>query len=584
MEEIVLKLSKAEDKVSPSDVRTNSVNSTWKTVLNSPITLEEPMELRLRNAFVDTQDSSGTIILEEDTDIELTCGFWLQDWTDANKVYSGPLPATTWPAAGSSTVDSGGVAQSPGTYVACDYKIVSDTGDPPVITKGIDFYYGYDMVQKVVLVVTYTNWPANQVVKKNIHAKATKQGGTKFTVPVNLIRTSGTTITLDNENDLKTKDRWFFDKFDSVPGKADDAIFDIHEQELKFTIPAGAYPPKTLASLITAEMSKNELEQKAATRSIISQVCWSSNDLLVHHTGPGNVAWVSANWPDDATPQYFQINPAATTAYWVGATQIALTFDETANRFSWAFMHTPLEPGVNGPGVQYISYQIGASPNPHWLATAHSGLFLKAVEPFDFWEQKLGFNLASLLPYTPSTNVPIGNFLSGHVPNFDLIPGRHIVTAYAGLDVGILKKDTFFYSNNVPATLVPTNLTTEITAEEPPVDPATDSTHFIIEVEGIPNRRLIGSDNILHSTSAIVGRFQTRGSVTEADSTAGVNLTFKGAPQTISELRVSIYDPDGLPSTLGPNSTIYLSLFRPIPTPNPLPGSEPNPKKSKKNK
>lgn len=358
----------------------------------------------------------------------------------------------------------------------------------------------------------------------------------------------------------------------------------------EFTVPRGVYAPTTLATLVTQLMSMNKTSLTPNSRpgtSIAGTPHGISSDFI--YTSEKFDAWINAtpgeDDPDVTKPSnrnFFVINNKLFLTY-CGASQLALTWSDDTQRFSWSFLHTPLATTA-GPEVQFISInKTQAQGRPNWIATGHSGIIFQSLKPTSFFEDILGFETAQLCPnITMSTQErPMGlvELTGSIVPNINLVPGINVVTAYAGIDVGIVKDASDlneFWQVGIPSAAVPTSLTWQITA---PGSYLTDNnqSHFVVEIDGIPTREMVSATEDRLSVGGIVGRYQTRGTYTQGDSGSALPLTHRGAPMSLSSFTVRVLNPDGTPAEVGTRSVVYLTLERPLPQPAIQPAQEEQP-------
>jgi hypothetical protein len=197
----------------------------------------------------------------------------------------------------------------------------------------------------------------------------------------------------------------------------------------------------------------------------------------------------------------------------------------------------------------------------HWLATAHSGVSFTALEPHSFWSDTLGFDLETLCVTVKTVLGDAGNIKDSLLPRVVIKPGVSCVTAYAGLSQAVVPGGTFAKAG-FPAGAIQTNVTDEIVATSSAVL-SNRGSHFLVEVSGITPTDYQGAGVGNNSIRAIVGRFESFGSFSQADSSSGITVEHVGEPYMVSSLRVRILQPDGTMATeVGNDNCIFLELDR----------------------
>jgi hypothetical protein len=195
------------------------------------------------------------------------------------------------------------------------------------------------------------------------------------------------------------------------------------------------------------------------------------------------------------------------------------------------------------------------------MATAHSGVSFTALEPHSFWSDTLGFDLETLCVTVKTVLGDAGNIKDSLLPRVGIQPGVNAVTAYAGLSQAIVPGGTFAKAG-FPAGAIQTDVTDEIVAKSSALL-SNQGSHFLIEVSGITPTDYQGAGVGNNSIRAIVGRYESFGSFSQADASSGVSVEHVGEPYMVSSLRVRILQPDGtLATEVGAENCIFLELDR----------------------
>jgi hypothetical protein len=565
----------------------------FTVVLKEPLTLFEGDAVVLHSAFIDTKAGvPDAIILEEDVDVSGRYIAWLQDWEGAGKVYNGPLDPGT-PATADGITE--GPTRNPGYFIGC--------------TSGATTPLANSVRVESITIDNDPQHPQEQTVEGAYYrANVTLHGNTSFYMLWVPTLAPGDSVTLPifafcNEPASAPGDdqgNFHLRRHDNsaipvqlvvaqVKTSANTALETTQDIVPKsfpftFTVPAGTYTPHLLAETITSLFSVNEAGMALQKAQIRSQFMHSSDAFDVFCSA-NDGAYNAARhlMPSEA---YFRVLPGPPhpnpEAIWVGASQIALNYSPDAQSFSFDFLHTPKQ--SNGkPCLSFTQYladnagvNLSGAPSQTWVATAHSGIAFTDLQPASLWSKTLGFNLDTLLAtgHTQTAEF-IGAIVDAPVPRYTLTPGKNIVTAFAGIDSGLGGTDADYYKVSVAlGNDIETSLTTSIRGNSvtPAASSQGSSSHYLVEVEGVPMGEMRGAQPSVLSLAGVVGRYQTRGGFTEGSSGNGNPTLIRGAPVVVSKMRVRILMPDRTPPTdVGSRNAVYLTVSRRLRLPPPLP-------------
>lgn len=600
----------------PSDT---SAHGDYTILLNQPVTLNEGDSVILNRSFVDTRGQiSGTIDLPDGVNVTAKYIVWMQNWVvDASHNFMtnrpqlqnpdatarpGGVAGGDDPSANTSRLDGYGPHLNPGIFCACKAPILTPN------TTSSQAQLIAIAVQELVDIHepgTYVNFtvssnpdnPAEQTRTGKLWAQPQNMDGIQF-LPCSFLigkmdkNFSYVTFTDDppivKNVDLDDGDvpgGWGEAAFTSTAYNADGGKFVPVEYDLNFFIPPGSYTPDDLAKRITALLSVD--------KTAVLSTDTGSAPLL--QTSQSCDAFVQI-WDDSGIPNLlgldaYGINIVSvlnTNPIYIGASEAALEFDADSNLFKFTYLHTPILDGDGNQSTIILDFNNHLNrstnlqkPAPQWQATAHSGICFTQLEPASFWQDTLGFDLSTLVldnNWQYRTQDVGGAISLASTPKFFPKFGVNATDAFEGA-ASLLTNSTTggsplpnFYNVNTPRKqFINTSLTNAISANPLPPSP-TDTSHYLVEVSGVPMSQMITSKTQTFSLAGVVGRYQTRGSFTEGGGGDGAPTQIFGNSVMLSKLHVRILNPDRTPVTdMGPLSSVYLTITRQVQVPPPLP-------------
>lgn len=252
--------------------------------------------------------------------------------------------------------------------------------------------------------------------------------------------------------------------------------------------------------------------------------------------------------PDD----YIQ----ATTTRYAGCNQFALEYDiNGSGKFQFTIMHLP--PYTADTDSDMAIRCLHYSTNPDlFYEDVRSGIFFTSLEPENFWNGVLGFDLNTL--------IVVDGPPSSFVLETPLIRGVNITSMYLGLDAIIA--DT-----RVQATVPTDPYYYKTTITNPIISPVTfqsqDSGYMLIEISAIPT----SYSGELKPLSGIVQiastNWDSTGFITVYNDSSLIFTNTGNNPIVMGAFRIRILNPlNYMPVTLlGPKSTIFLERIPAIP-------------------
>jgi len=571
------------------DSKAVSANGEYEIILGNEVQIEEGDVIQLREAFIDTLNESN-IIIPNDIKLQIKSGLIYRDWYAPNpaeelKTYypivstlPTPTPAQTNFNCGRfipylKSVDTtsfetvvgfefnlDGTENIPSfqlnyQYVGIDDNIYTFSRTFPEIVNPTPEVYTDDFINNTVVAKVNTFVCLNIFLPPGITQKGVSISDTPYT---------------------------------SIEYKPYEFLTEV-------LVPAGSYNPTELSIFISEKLaSANNISSSAYDTNFYNNYfLWSASDFLPDMPVPGT-SFVETQQTIPSEGTYFIPNSLFPTDYaikfnlgatsLIGASQIALEFNQTNNKFEFTFAHLPMYDSTNGTNicVRYInSTQLGLNNAPDGggiYFTGLSAINTSDGSPFDFWEGVMGFNLDSIL--VKEKNILIDYFtLTGRIHMLDtFVDGVNTVTGYAGLDSLVVKgKDTWYNRPNIPLdnqdglSSTITN-TLSIRAKTDITQLLTKFSHYIVSTDlNFANNNYIGSENNYRTFNGIVSKYYSYDSYTFGDSVSAIQYQHAGATQQLKSIKVRILKSDKRPDpNLLADNTIILELIKapPSPTPN----------------
>tara|TARA_R110002153_G_scaffold8108_1_gene35346 strand:+ start:1966 stop:3798 length:1833 start_codon:yes stop_codon:yes gene_type:complete len=367
--------------------------------------------------------------------------------------------------------------------------------------------------------------------------------------------------------------------------------------KVELKIDKGIYQPDELAAVISerAQTSRGindgETFQFKAGQSLnapfLQPLKSQTGENSMCILGPAtylNVAGDPKQYPVD-------IKFAGTTPYWIGASQVALSYDDTINKFFWSFLHTPAYGGIGSdPSQISVTFAPTGSNEPPlpYPPTNTSGVnigFYKQSgggamftslrarntkgDLIDFWDAILGFDLTQLcFPQTFKTfeflfpSVTIYSYPD--ISNF--IAGRNITLPEIIADMGVAKDTTYQQANDLIASSP--NNTDKIYANRQVLEANLSTGFYFIDVMAEFQNVISNSNNTFKHTVGIVSNFYNQNSFVTGTSADSLIYTHNAEqPLILSSFSVRILDSTrSQPNNLGDNNHIFLEIVH-NPTP-----------------
>ena len=547
----------------------------FNSILSRPVVVSEGDSLAITKCFVDTQAQTDEKIIIEDTydSIDLTIGAYLyhtnHNISNNDKQFG-------------SAVGNDGKdyvycqltpAPDPTGIVKCITEIRVDYNDGGTLKKhqwgdltGVSFVRLYYNNALGVGTTTLIEIPAKTLIAGNNDTNY-QYIGVKI---------------LGDPNSVKadpSDPKWNAQRsaFHSVTKSQapEEGVLIPHIFSKTVNLPAGNYLPQDICRIINNDITDNGIANGDFTAGnlvanpffhLASDFLTLSLDFMVSTDGTSIFQWLSGSYGNPPTVRK--------TAF-IGASSIELSWDDSASKFYWSYLHQPI---FSTGGAIVSQIQQNTVGNKYYFLGKNGGIgfdSLSAVTrstdenldglPYDFWEHKLGFDINGLRSSftTSTTKVDTGGG-EYHIPTFEnWNNGKNVIMARPNIDSLVTKSNYEYVSEPITTTQSTNDLTTEIYGIRQVCNPLVlDYGYFMIEVSASFYNEMIGSDDITTNIMGIVNRFYSIGAYTTQDG-SNIVYTHKGKDLYLNSIKIRILDSDRqeVPS-LGDDNTVFLSLIK----------------------
>ena len=319
-------------------------------------------------------------------------------------------------------------------------------------------------------------------------------------------------------------------------------------------------------------LAKEITDQADLLPTAINQILLESFNPFLLRTDDVNTSEIRFLRATDVEPiptdgfEYYDDSTATRNAYWYGASEVALEYDEDEREiFEWTFLDTPLyNPADAATPTQNVAWYKAPS-NGRWNSVEQaSGIFITDMQPRSFWVNKLGFNPDKVLV----------NILQGvdfdYVTRNDLDPGT--LASSAKVTKGPLTLTSLFpnYDRKIDDSkdiiyIDVTGLSVPLKADQPTA--GTAQSHYLISIKGLQFSfgESIDCDSSMPNICWLVpGQNNTNNFVTGYSDSGKTFTNTSEMDIIISEAFIEILDPiTKLPAIgLGTNNSIIFDIIR----------------------
>ena len=560
-----------------------SDNGNYKITLDNPVLLKEGDRLAIKSVFLDTITASGDLIeLNEDVNIELDVIKWFINDSKDQK-FPTPNQGITMkqlvPADPTPSGTSIGAIGDAKLYVACQrVETTASTRElveiffdckPKHSTRmvgGLDLQFEYDAVGGG------KGYYGFRVVREKgtdyIHAY-----GKKHTTSILMEGRSFTLLNTEKElNDHHLDISTISFAYDATIPTIGTSIASLDTKTFSMIVEKGVYSPTQLGEIITDEMTK--INQSGAIGNDLPNNAYPVNNPFL-----GTVCQLSAQagtktsfFCDQEGTQLirFLADTGATNMKntdqdrFIGASQVALTYDESHKKMSFSIMHTPLfinETANQNDGIAGIVY------DNNRLIDCYSGCSFTRMSPPNFWNL-LGFDGNLVSPVQGQTIADVGGIMGANIValEFGDALGVQRTGGFESLDTPVQKNADFRKPN--PAGEIATNATVPIFGTRIFSNNFSNEGYYLIELDCGLRQQMTGANGDIGFNStkvhSIVSTYFNQGSFTSDQGSGSIGYVHKGQPQLLSDINVRVLNSNGeVPSSteLGTHNSVFIEVF-----------------------
>jgi len=557
-------------------------NGNYKITLDNPVLLKEGDRVAIKSVFLDTVTASGDFIeLDEDVNIELDVIKWFINDSKDQK-FPAPNAGITMkrlvpadPAPSGTSIGAIGDAR---LYVACNrVETTAQTEElleiffdckPKHSTRmvgGLDLQFEYDKVGGG------KGYYGFRVVREKgtdyIHAYGKKHATSIFMEGRSFTLTNTEQELSDHHLDIST----ITFAYSGSPPTNGTSIASMDTKTFSMTVEKGVYSPTQLGELITDEMTK--IDKSGAIGNDLQNDAYPVNNPFL-----GTICQLSAQagaktsfFCDQEGTQLirFLADTGATNMKntdqdrFIGASQVALTYDDSHKKMSFEILHTPMyvnETTNQNDGVPGIVY------DNNRLIDSYSGCSFTRMSPTNFWNL-LGFDGNLVSPVQAETIADSGGIMGANIVSLEFgdALGVQRTGGFESLDTPVQKNANFRQPN--PSGDIATNATVPIFGTRIFSDNFSNEGYYLIELDCGLRQQLTGAngDGGFNSTKvhSIVSTYFNEGSFTSDQGSGSIGYIHKGQPQLLSDINVRVLNSNGqVPSTteLGTHNSVFVEV------------------------
>ena len=564
-------------KLREAEASTKKSNADFKVELNRTMKLREGDELNIKSVYLDTIASSGELIeVDDDVNIEMDMVRYIVN-QPSDQTYPAPNAGTRMkeyvPVNATAAASGDG-----GLYIACTRATT-----PANVEKVKKVKYNVDhrsnrMVGGLTLQFSYTRIDGTtgthslRIVREK--ANFYPKDGKEDDIGIKIAGESFTLVSPDRE----TIKKHGIDPasvnivYEEVKPNAGEVVAEPIIHKLRMTIAKGVYAPTQLATLITDEMTKIDKNGPIGNNpasalypvhnpflATIIQQTQADNNLFFCRTDGGQLIRYNQ----------FGVGQLADTANedrFLGASQVALQYDEDHKKMEFSILHTPVYVAGTGagndaiPGLEYTTYG---------LDNKYSGVAFTSLSPQNFWN-KLGLDNCTA-SYTSSETIinDVGGIIGANVfpITMALNDGVNITGGFESIDTPVQKNADF---RNPHATgEVATNATIPIFGETKFANNYANEGYYFVELTLGVLQSLVGGygSNGFNSSKihSIVGTYFQNNNYTSDNGVGSIPYVHKGEDVLISGIGIRILNAEGqvpADNEIGEHNTIFLQLTK----------------------
>lgn len=576
-------------------------NGEWISNLSKPIIISEGDQVQLKASMIDAiAQSSEQITIPSDLKLVFKYGLYYNDWLPNYNLPEGQA-TNTRPEQNLYYFfynNDGSDAQKytgDGRYVIPYKKLDSVTG----LTKAEGWEFGNPSTinNSAPFTVEYSYLNENNVLSYITHNIPSIPKGEEYGDVFNIIYKTGSfKIVSPNLDKIGITS---YGPINPEPIDSDVSYIP-YNFEASIILPKGNYTAQELSLFISKELSVNNttpFNTGTTTNYINNPFLKNTQEFFAGEPQPDGSAgditqdifYVRYNNNgsfDGAMKIIFDVDlPDLNYNMFLGASQLALDYDNVSSSFKFSYMHTPLLDTATGKNLTIKYLKSGSNVS---AISAHSGIYFTNLHAetmdgqlFNFWGKDglLGFDVDNLcVDYVNLVQNMYGVPSSAWIVLEKLEVGKNITNNYIGIDSAIIKTANSWmkqgalpsgdgsYYNWVESTGDPDN-TNEIKAVVKLPELQNTFSHYFIDLNMKFQNELIGADEIYRSYNGIINKYYNFGSyIYSSDGEGSLIYQHKGAPIVLKSVKCAIRKSSDrqVDENLGANSCVYMQLIKAI--------------------
>lgn len=560
-------------KLRESESTASAQNADYRITLDKTLEILDGDEVRIKSVFLDTVGASGDFLeIVDDVPIEIDVGKYIINDSKDQK-FPAPNQADQlrrYIPAATGTLATTGDAE---IYFGCNKDTTTGTTEELKSFSVFPIHFGLGTVGGFDLNFEYTRVDGGRGFYSH-HLKpepGSDYPRRKGRVTEKKIYMTGKSFTLTNADVAKKHGIDVNIKFEyaTAPG-AGEVFSELDTETFTYTLPAGVYTPTQLAEILTDEMTK--IDSLGAIGNNFASDVYPVNNPFLTTVGQlkAKSGVTTSYFCNTAGTQFINYGPIADMKArgvdrLIGASEVALTYDENHKKMSFSILHTPQFVNENAgqndgvPGVVYDNDR---------LIDCYSGVFFSRLSPSDFWTN-LGFSDVVVTPALGNVIADVSGIMGGPVRAIEMGIGKgdKRTAGFESLDTPVQKNANFRIPN--PTGDISTSATLPIYGNRVFANDFSSEGYYLIEIDcGIAQDLVGATGNVgFNSTKihSIVSNYFSQGSYTSDQGSGSIGYVHKGNPILLSNFNVRILQSDGSvpdPINIGNHNTIFLELVR----------------------
>jgi len=562
-------------KLREAEASAKRTNGDFKMELNNSFKIKEGDQLAIKQVYLDTISASGELIeIDEDIEIKADVVRYIVN-QPSDQTYPAPNGATRMkqyvPANATAAANGDGEI-----YIACKRAQTPANVEKVKKVKWNVPHRSNNMVGGLTLQFSYTRIDGS-VGRHHVRISREKanfypSGGKEDDIDLKIAGQSFTLVSPSREVIKKhgidpASIKIVYD--DVKPNVGEEQAEPIIHQ-FSMDLKKGVYSPTQIASLITDRMTR--INASGAIGNNPAGGLYPVNNpflgtIIQQTQQEANLFFCRADGGQLIKYNQFGVGQLAETASedrFLGASQVALQYDDSHKKMEFSILHTPIYVNHSGagndaqPGLEYTTYG---------LDDKYSGVAFTSLEPLDFWK-KLGMDNSCANYSSGETPIPdVGGIMGVNIVpiSMSLVEGTNITGGFESIDTPVQKNNEFRKPNGTGE--IATNATEPIFGDVIFTNDYGNEGYYYIELSLGIQQSLTGghgttsfNSNKIHS---IVGTYFQTNNYTTDNGSGSIPYIHKGEDMLISGVGVRVLNAQGeVPqdNELGENNTVFLQL------------------------